>query len=156
MSTPNALASITSLWDAPKVVVIAVLVLATLLPVVALVAAFDAQRSSERERRRVAPPLALIALVLSYLHPVSQEFLNELYLAPKLERARALAGESVEQLYADLGEPSFVMHDSSPSPQSYSYLLYRPAPWTPLAAQELVVPISDDGKRVSIIAHFSD
>lgn len=156
MSTPVALASITSLWDAPKAVVIAVLVLATLLPVLALVAALAARRSSERQRRRAAPALALVALALTYLHPVSQELLNELYLGPKLERARALAGESVEQLYADLGQPSLVMPDPSPSPQSYGYLLYRPAPWTPLAAQELVVPLSDDGKRVSMIAHFSD
>lgn len=156
MSTPDTIASITSLWDAPQVIVIAVLVIATLLPVLTLVAAVAAGRSSERRRHRVAPALALLAIALTYLHPVSQEFLNELYLGPKLERARALAGESVERLYADLGEPSLVMSDPSPSPQSYGYLLYRPAPWTPLAAQELVVPVSDDGRRVSMIAHYSD
>jgi len=156
MNATLELASISSLWDAPKALVVAVLSAATLLPLLALVGAVLASGSREARLRRTAPALLLAAIVLTYFHPVTQESLNTLYLEPKLERARALAGQSLKQLIADVGEPSRIVPDPSPSAQDYGYVLYHRAPWTPLAARELVVPTSDDGRLVSMIAHYSD
>ncbi len=125
MSNLLELATVSSLRDAPKGVAMAVLSIATLLLVLAVVGTVRARRSSEVVERRAAPVLALTAIALTYFHPVTQEFLNTLYLAPKLERARALAGQSLEQLFDDLGEPSMVVPDPSPSPQSYGYALLQ-------------------------------
>lgn len=144
------------MWDLPRPLLLAVLVLAALPPLVAVVAAFLA-RSSSRPRRRVATvPLLLLAAILTYLHPLVQEMVNQVYLEPKLERARAMNGESVERLFAELGEPDRVVGASPGVSGSYGYALYGPARWTPLGQIELVVPLTDDGERVSVIAHLSD
>ena len=99
---------------------------------------------------------SLVAMALAYLHPLVQEGVNQAHLEPKLERARALQGETVDRLYAELGVPTQVVAASHGRAGSYGYATFGPAWWAPLAQSEVVVPLSEDGMRVSMIAHLAD
>ena len=144
------------MFDLPPPVILAVVAVATLLPLVALVGARWAW-SSNGPRRGLATTLwSLVAMALAYLHPLVQEGVNQAHLEPKLERARALHGETVERLYAELGVPTQVVAASHGRAGSYGYATFGPAWWAPLAQSEVVVPLSEDGMRVSMIAHLAD
>lgn len=144
------------MFDLPPPVILAVVAVATLLPLVALVGARGAW-SSNRPRRGLATALwSLVAMALVYLHPVVQEGMNQAHLEPKLERARALHGEAIERLYAELGVPTQVVAASHGRAESHAYATFGPAWWAPLAQSEVVVPLSEDGMRVGMIAHLAD
>ena len=144
------------MFDLPPPLILAVVAVATLLPLVALVGARRAW-SSNGPRRGLATTLwSLVAMALAYLHPLVQEGVNQAHLEPKLERARALHGETVERLYAELGVPTQVVAASHGRAGSYGYATFGPAWWAPLAQSEVVVPLSEDGMRVSMIAHLAD
>ncbi|MHC4893320.1 MAG: hypothetical protein ACYTFV_08115 [Planctomycetota bacterium] len=144
------------MYDLPIPVRLAVLGLATLLPLVALGGAVSTWSSSGPYRRTATALLILVATVLAYLHPLAQEAMNHAYLEPKLERARALSGEAVERMFVELGEPNQVVRASPGVSGSYGFASYRSAWWAPLAQVELIVPLSNDGERVGVIAHFAD
>ena len=144
------------MFDLPPPVILAVVAVATLLPLVALTGARSAW-SSNGPRRGLATTLwSLVAMALAYLHPLVQEGVNQAHLEPKLERARALQGETVDRLYAELGVPTQVVAASHGRAGSYGYATFGPAWWAPLAQSEVVVPLSEDGMRVSMIAHLAD
>ncbi len=103
-------------------VIASAIIITTVVPLSALAGAVRARRSEAPRSSRVARLLTVVALAVAYLNPLVQERVKLAYLQSMQKRPRALAGQSLDHLVAELGPPSLI-HRASPQEKN-SYVLY--------------------------------